>query len=164
MLKSILKPENCAKCRVCCGFTEEDKWEIPLIFSEMRDKIEEKLGVKLLSRGGEFVFDMEFNGEKLVFCPAVGENGCTLGELKPFDCLIWPFRVNSLGEFRVITVSPVCETVSALPLKTLSEFLEKDGFAEKLFDTARLHPDMVKPYIDGYPILKVEKSENVNRN
>lgn len=157
MLKKILGSESCAKCRVCCGFVEDDKWEIPLIFGEMREKIEEKLGVKLSPRGDEFVFDMEFDGEKVVYCPAASEHGCTLGELKPFDCLIWPFRVNSLGEMRVITVSPVCETVSSLPLKTLSEFVRADDFAKTLFNTAHEHPDIVKPYIDGYPILAVEK-------
>ncbi len=160
MLKEILKPASCAECRVCCGFDEGDKWEIPLIFSEFREKIEEKLGVTLKKRGGEYVFDMEFDGDKLIYCPAKGENGCTLGDLKPFDCLIWPFRVNSLGEFRVITVSPVCGTVSKLPLATLSEFIKKDGFSQKLFRTAREHPDIVKPYIDGYPILCVEQNPN----
>lgn len=156
MLKEILDPASCGKCRVCCGFDESDKWEIPLIFSELREEVEKKLGVSLRKRGGEFVFDMEFDGDNVVYCPALGENGCSLGELKPFDCLIWPFRVNSLGDRRVITVSPVCGTVSELPLKTLSDFIGKDGFSQKLFQTAREHPDMVKPYIDGYPILAVE--------
>lgn len=164
MLSKILKRENCAKCRVCCGFVEEDKWEIPLIFGEFRGRVEEKLGVKLIPRGGEYVFDMEFDGDKLIYCPAAGENGCTLGELKPFDCLIWPFRVNRLGDMRVITVSPVCDSVSELPLKTLSEFVAEDGFAVKLFETARKHPDIVKPYIDGYPIVAVEKIRKCKLN
>ncbi len=157
MLSKILKSESCAKCRVCCGFVEEDKWEIPLIFGEFREKIEEKLGIALAPRGGEYVFDMKFDGDKLIYCPAASEHGCTLGELKPFDCLIWPFRVNSLGDIRVITVSPVCGSVSDLPLKTLSEFVSADGFADKLFKTARDHADIVKPYIGGYPIVAVEK-------
>ena len=157
MLKEILAPSSCAECKICCGFDENDKWEIPLIFSEMREKIEKKLGVTLIKRDHEYVFDMEFDGDKLIYCPAKGENGCTLGELKPFDCMIWPFRVNLLGDLRVITVSPVCETVSALPLRTLSEFVQKDGFAELLFRTAREHPNIVKPYIDGYPIIAVER-------
>lgn len=153
MLSEILKPASCAECRVCCGFDENDKWEIPLIFSENREKIEEKTGVTLQKRGNEFVFDMEFDGDTLVHCPALGDNGCTLGELKPFDCRIWPFRVNKLGDTRVITVSPVCKAVSELPLKVLMEFVRKDGFAEMLFRTADEHPDIVKPYIDNYPIL-----------
>ncbi len=158
MLKKILNKESCAKCRICCGFVEDDKWEIPLIFGELREKIEEKLGVVLSPRGNEFVFDMKFDGDKLAYCPAASKNGCTRGELKPFDCLIWPFRVNALGETRVITVSPVCEAVSSLPLKTLSEFARADNFAETLFKTAREHPDIVKPYIDGYPIIAAENN------
>ena len=156
-LKKILSSESCGKCRVCCGFTEDDCWEIPLVYAEDRGAVEEKLGVRLIPRGGEYVFDMEFNGGEISYCPALSEHGCMLGELKPFDCAIWPFRVNMLGDKRVITVSPVCETVFSLPLKTLSEFLNENGFADTLFAEARQHPDMVKPYIDGYPILAVEK-------
>lgn len=117
MIGEILSKKDCEKCRVCCGFDERDKWEIPLIFGEFREKIEEKLGVALEKRGEEYVFPMEFHGENVVYCPAASEHGCTLGELKPLDCAIWPFRVNSLGDFRVITVSPVCESVSKLPLE-----------------------------------------------
>lgn len=157
MLSEILKKETCAACRVCCGFDESDKWEIPLIFEEFRPEIEKKLGVKLKKRGNEYVFDMEFDGNKVIFCPAASENGCVLGELKPFDCLIWPFRVNSLDDFRVITVSPVCSEVSRLPLNLLTEFVQKDDFSEKLFRTADEHPDIVKPYINGYPILAAKK-------
>lgn len=158
MVKELLSAESCGHCRICCGFTREDIWEIPLILSENRSAVEEKLGVKLIERGKEYVFDMKFGGEEISYCPALSENGCVLGELKPFDCAVWPFRVNSLGNKRVITVSPVCETVFKLPLKSLSEFVLKDGFAQRLFAEAQKHPDMVKPYIDGYPILAVENA------
>lgn len=156
MLKKILSSESCQKCQICCGFDENDKWEIPLIFSECRAAVEEKTGCKLIPRGNEYVFDMQFEGDKVIFCPALGENGCTLGELKPYDCKIWPFRVNQLGEYRVITVSPVCNTVSSLPLNTLSEFVMENDFARKILQAANQHPDMIKPYINGYPIVYVE--------
>lgn len=155
MLKEILSQEECGKCRVCCGFTEDDVWEIPLIFKENRSKVEELLGEKLISRGEEFVFDMKFDGD-ISYCPALSDRGCTLGDLKPFDCAVWPFRVNLLNGLHVITVSPVCGAVSSLPVKTLSDFINKNGFAEKLFAEAERHPDMVKPYINGYPILRVD--------
>lgn len=158
-LKKILSSEDCGKCRVCCGFVEDDCWEIPLIFREYREQVEQKLGVKLISRGEEFVFDMKFNGGEISYCPALSEQGCTLGALKPFDCAVWPFRVNSLGDMRIITVSPVCETVFSLPLKTLSDFVKADGFANALFAESRKHPDIIKPYINGYPILAVENEK-----
>lgn len=159
MLKPILSPRSCRDCRICCGFTQDDIWEIPLIYKENRASVEKMLNVNLVPRSEEFVFDMAFNGGEISYCPALSENGCMLGELKPFDCAVWPFRINKLGDMRVITVSPVCETVFSLPLKTLSDFVRRDGFAEKLFTEAHKHPDMVKPYIEGYPILAVEANE-----
>ncbi len=161
MLKGILNSKSCSKCRICCGFDESDKWEIPLIYSENEDKIEQQFGLKLIKRDNEYVFDMTFNKNEVIFCPALGENGCTLGELKPFDCKIWPFRVNKLGEFNVITVSPVCREVSSLPLDMLCKFVNSNNFAEKLFTEAENHPDIVKPYIDDYPILAVKAKNTV---
>ena len=157
MLKKILSPDSCAGCRICCGFVEDDKWEIPLVFSDIKDRIKEKFGFPMVPRGGEYVFDMTFDGDNVVYCPASSEHGCVLGELKPFDCSIWPFRVNYLSGKRVITVSPVCPSVFSLPLEKLVKFVSEDGFSELLFRTADEHPDMVKPYISGYPILAVEE-------
>ncbi len=157
MLKKILDSSACGKCRVCCGFDESDKWEIPLIFEELRSFLMQNYPeIPLTERGREYVFDMRFNGDEVVYCPVLTENGCALGDNKPFDCKIWPFRVNQLDNRRVITVSPVCGEVSALPLKALTDFVNTDGFKEKLFSVARQHPDMVKPYINGYPIVAVE--------
>lgn len=163
MLKKILSRRACANCRICCGFTNEDKWEIPLVFDELREKLDEQIRKMLVPYGGEYVFDMNFDALKdgeIIMCPMAGENGCVLGDEKPFDCQIWPFRVNSISGIRVITLSPVCGEVSSLPLKILCDFLQENGFAKMLFKTAHEHPDMVKPYMDGYPILAVEKQQN----
>lgn len=156
MLKKILDPKSCGGCRICCGFDESDKWEIPLVFDDLKQYLAQAHPeAKLAPRGNEHVFDMEFHGSEVVFCPMLTETGCILGDNKPFDCRIWPFRVNSFESRNVITVSPVCGTVSELPLKALTEFVQGE-FAELLFRTAKEHPDMVKPYIEGYPIVAVE--------
>ena len=144
MVKKLLSAETCRKCKVCCGFTREDIWEIPLIYTENREAVENKTGARLIPRGSELVFDMSFDGE-LSYCPALTESGCSLGEHKPF------------GKTLIITVSPVCESVFSLPLKSLCDFVRADGFSEKLFCEAHKHPDIVKPYIGGYPILAVEE-------
>ncbi len=157
MLKKILQPQECGRCRICCGFDENDKWEIPLVFEELRSFLSENYpDTKLVKRGNEYVFDMNFNGDEVIFCPMLSERGCKLGDNKPFDCRIWPFRVNDLDGKLVITVSPVCDTVSKLPLKSLCDFISENGFAEMLFSEAAKHPDMIKPYIKGYPIVAVK--------
>lgn len=159
MLKKILNPLSCGKCRICCGFVDSDKWEIPLVFTELKQHIEREYpDIRLAPRGSEYVFDMEFDGSKIIYCPALSEKGCILGDSKPFDCRIWPFRVNDLNGTRVITVSPVCGEVSELPLKALTEFVNAEGFADMLFAEAKKHPDMVKPYIGGYPIVAAENN------
>lgn len=158
MLSKILKPEQCAKCRICCGFLESDRWEIPLLAGEDERRCAERLApTENLPGTKSCVFQMEFHGEELVYCPALGENGCRLGDERPFDCRIWPFRVNDLNGTRVITLSPVCPEVKKLPLDTLLEFVDSNGFAEKLFKHAESYPETVKPYVPGYPILAVKK-------
>lgn len=34
MLSKLLSHETCAECRICCGFVDSDKWEIPIFAGE----------------------------------------------------------------------------------------------------------------------------------
>ncbi|MGN1340974.1 MAG: YkgJ family cysteine cluster protein [Oscillospiraceae bacterium] len=157
MLRKLLKPEQCAKCRICCGFVDDDRWEIPLIAGEDEQRAAERLGsLEPVPGTKSCVYHMEFHGNEIISCPALGENGCRLGQERPFDCRIWPFRVNDLNGTRVITLSPVCPEVIKLPVSVISEFVNSDGFADMLFRHAELFPEAVKPYIAGYPILAAE--------
>ncbi len=151
MLKKILSPETCGKCRVCCVFDHDDIWEIPLISEEIKNNLSElRSELKTISRGkNSYVFDMQFKEDGLTYCPALSDTGCTLGENKPFDCRIWPLRVMKKDNDIVITVSPVCESVNPdnPQVKALAEELAPIIFAE-----AQRNPDIIKEYIEGYPI------------
>lgn len=155
MLKKILSPETCGKCRVCCVFDRDDIWEIPLISKELYHNISEnRPGLKLKPRGeNSYVFDMKFENDGLTYCPALSDKGCTLGENKPFDCKIWPLRAMKKGDDIVITISPVCGAVD--PLKPEVKELAKE-LSEIIFKEAEKNPDIVKDYIDGYPIAAVK--------
>lgn len=157
MLKALLSNGECAKCRICCGFVESDKWEIPLFAGETeRASAEEFASVNRLPGTKSCVFDMKFNGNEIVMCPAASENGCLLGDNRPFDCHIWPFRVNELNGMHVITLSPVCPAVIKHPLSEIMDFVNSNGFADRLFQHAADYPETVKPYERGYPILAVK--------
>ena len=165
MLGKILSKESCANCRVCCIFDREDVWEMPLVSKELKAYITNRsdADVKLTPVGGEYRFDVEFkDGEELVSCPMLTDTGCSLGDNKPFDCRIWPFRIMRIKDNLCgITVSPVCECVSALSVAQLSDFLinhkHENGKAlyEIIAGYAVIHTDIIKPYIDDYPILKL---------
>lgn len=155
MLKKILSPQTCGKCRVCCVFDKDDVWEIPLISEEIHKNIKnEHPDLRMIPRGeSSHVFEMKFEESGLTYCPALSETGCILGENKPFDCKIWPLRAMKKNDDIVITISPVCESINPEnpDVKALAEELAPVIFAE-----AEKNPDIIKEYIEGYPIAAIK--------
>lgn len=159
MLTEILSRGTCAKCRLCCTFDSSDIWETPVIVPELRERILKEIEpeTRFLSKGDCSLFRLENpDSEGIFYCPMLRENGCVLGEQKPFDCAVWPFRVMEVSGRRAITVAPICPAVTALPLSRLLEFVGS-GLADELFRYADMHSEIVKPYEGGYPVLMFEK-------
>lgn len=157
MLKEILNPSSCSECKLCCWFDREDQWENPVISEKIADitKKECPSGELLPYGKNSFRFRLDFNEEGLAPCPAVTDKGCSLSpEAKPFDCKIWPYRVMKKDGRLVIVLSPVCETLSA------RDFSETKAYGIKIsgeiFREAEENPDIIKDYIEGYPII-IEK-------
>lgn len=158
MLTEILSRETCAKCKVCCFFDKSDYWEMPLFTPDLTEKVQKEYPeIKLEKRSEEekcSVIHPEFDSEGLCRCPFLSENGCALGDEKPFDCRIWPFRVMRKGDLLALTLSPVCESVSGLPVSNISGFAEK--IAPIIFEQAEKYPETVKEYIEGYPVFALK--------
>jgi hypothetical protein len=132
MLNRILTETDCAGCKLCCNFYEHEIWEAPIVAHEIY-----------------------YDEEGLYFCPELGENGCKLGDEKPFDCKLWPFRVMKLGEFTVIALSPLCKKVNDKPLSELAEFVNSQ-LADKIKARVLEFPaQSVKDYVKDYVILKI---------
>lgn len=162
MLKNILSGSSCAKCRICCVFDKYDIWETPVVTEEVYNTVCEKFPeVKFISKGENRLFRMEpeeVNGEELYYCPVLDKNtGCRLGDEKPFDCRIWPYRIMELGGRLVISIASICPEMYKKPLNLLVEELERNGLGDAIFAEAEKNPGIVKPYQEGYPILKVKK-------
>lgn len=154
MLKEILSPKTCAKCRLCCSFDRDDSWENPVISEKTAEIVKEQCKKGELLPYGEksYRFALSFNGEGLAYCPALTEKGCSLDDnAKPFDCKIWPYRVMRKGDKLVIVLSPVCESMTAMDFSKTKAFGEK--IAKEIFMQAEENPDIIKEYIEGYPIV-----------
>ena len=160
MLKKILSPEECATCRICCGFDRDDIWEIPLFDQFEKAYIESVMAPPPAIEGNNEIyhFEMHFDKGDISYCPALTDKGCILKNRKPYDCAVWPFRVMKLktGK-RAITVSPVCPAIMKRSLGELMSFMDEDNFRQKLMFYADRHPGMVKDYIKDYPILYIEE-------
>jgi len=158
MLKEILESETCAKCQICCGFNRSDIWETPIITDDTKEYM-----MQNVNRDQQFIrvgkanrFKMEFKDEEVIFCPMLDrETGCILGENKPFDCKIWPFRIMNAEGKLVIAVASICPSLGQKAPDELAAFLES-GLADRIFKEADQNPDIVKSYTNGYPIILVK--------
>ena len=155
MLKKILSPSTCAACRFCCVFGHDDIWEIPIFSKELSEKISVEHPELVFIKRGEsnYVFDMKFDKDGLTYCPALSDKGCILGDKKPFDCQIWPLRAMKKGDDIVITVSPVCKAIDSSKPE-VAELVKE--LSQMIFEEADQNPDLVKDYIEGYPIFAVK--------
>ena len=160
MLKKILSGDSCAECRLCCIFDRYDIWETPVFTEELCGRIRAvKPAVQFVPKDGGYIFKaQELHGDELFSCPALTGHGCMLGDDKPFDCRIWPYRIMEVGGRRAITIASICDELYNRPLSQLVGFL-REGLAEVIFSYADAHPEIVKPYYEGYPVLMFEKKK-----
>ncbi|MGN0594723.1 MAG: hypothetical protein ACI4I6_06155 [Hominimerdicola sp.] len=161
MLSKILSREECAKCKICCSFDSYDLWETPVITDSLASKILQEYAPeqKFVRKDDHFLLRMEKEpGADLYFCSLLDhDKGCILGENKPFDCKIWPFRIMALNGRKVITLSPVCPVLIKKPVNEIIEVAEE--LAPMIFQYAEENPSVVKPYLERYPIMVVEGSK-----
>ncbi len=160
MLKKILSGKSCAECRLCCIFDRYDIWETPVFNEEIKNRIKQlRPGTEFVTKDGGYIFKADNIGaDQLFSCPALTETGCMLGDDKPFDCRIWPYRIMEVGGRRAITIASICDELYNRPLSQLVGFL-KEGLAEAIFSYADSHPEIVKPYYEGYPVLLFENAK-----
>ena len=160
MLEHILSKEECAACRLCCKFDSYDLWQTPVISQSLASRILQEYSpeIRFIRRDEHFLMKMTREPEAdLYYCPLLDhERGCIMGDDKPFDCEIFPFRVMNLNGTLVLTLSPECPVVNSKCFDDVCKAaLETAGYA---FECAHDSPELVKPYIEHYPILAVEES------
>lgn len=157
MIKKILDGKTCAECRLCCIFDRYDVWETPVFDEKTKKKLESIRNAEFIKKDGGYIFKVEkFDENGLFTCPALdSESGCILKDEKPFDCRIWPYRIMKVGSKRAITIANICDAMYKKPLSELVDFL-KSGLASDIFRYADIHPEIVKPYDNSYPVLLIE--------
>ena len=157
MLSKILSKSECAECKICCSFDSYDLWETPVVTDDiMQRALEINPQQRFSDASGARLFVMECEKDMdLYYCPMLDhQKGCRLGDDKPFDCKIWPFRIMRLEGRRVIVLSPVCPNVYKKAFNEIKALA--DELAPIIYVQADKTPEIVKPYIVGYPILLVE--------
>ncbi len=154
MIGKLLSKEECAKCQICCSFDSTDLWETPVVTPELKIRIlDDYPEMKFITKGESFLFRMEKEPDAdLYYCSVLDhKKGCVLGDEKPFDCKIWPFRIMDFEGKRVITLSPVCPVVKTRPLDEICQVAKE--LAPMIYAEADKNPDIVKKYLPNYPVI-----------
>ncbi len=143
---------------MCCVFDRYDIWETPVFEAETIKKVLDiDPEAKFAAVGSEYVINASEIADGDFFrCPALTDSGCALGDDKPFDCRIWPFKIMNHQGSRVIAVSTLCEEVHRQDHQALKNFLE-NGLAETIFRYADQNPQIVKPFYGNYTVLITAK-------
>jgi Fe-S-cluster containining protein len=98
-MESVTSSESCSRCRGCCTFGKDDEYATVFAKPEL-DRIRERFGsvpeMRDFRNSGR-VFQVRLvksqNGNYV--CPFLEEekHSCRVYELRPFDCMIWPFML-----------------------------------------------------------------------
>lgn len=151
----IITREECAVCRYCCIFDSSDLTEMPIIPDAMKKELEKRFpDLKFHPHGACWMFQVEPDEEGLYRCPMHSEQGCILGDQKPFDCLIYPFCIMRWDSRLVISLTSECAAAYNKPLAQMMDVLEQ-GLADRIFAEAKANPDFVRDFVDGAVILKM---------
>lgn len=158
MLSSILSKSQCAACKFCCSFRRQSLWETPLFPPEVAEKLSKpnEYGVVGEFRDGQIILGGYKTGdpEEEVPCTFLDpRRGCILKpEDKPFDCSIWPLRIMRKDGELVIALTPTCPSIGAVPSQALVNLVE-NSLGDKIFEYAKTHPEIIKEYREGFPII-----------
>ncbi|MDR0991671.1 MAG: hypothetical protein LBL87_02080 [Ruminococcus sp.] len=152
----LLTADDCAKCKLCCWFSNYEIWETPAIDDTLRDEIKKQYPeTGFISKDGYSLFVLVPKKDKPEYfdCPMLTDCGCKLGDQKPFECAVWPFRIMNMDGRYIISVSALCKPMMKNSLEAMLRTLE-GGLEERMKNFTRENPSMIKNYSDGYPIIK----------
>lgn len=154
MLKGIIEPSDCARCRLCCNFHQNSVWESPFIPEDLALRLDSE-GVPVEKRlCGGWSFAFQFEGDEAANCPKLNvQTGCTMPpEDKPFECRVWPLRLMDRDGKLVIGRYRDCPALTGDRLTRLDQFATGQ-LLDTLLAFAAAHPESVRPCSPEYEII-----------
>lgn len=162
MLEELLTLKDCARCKICCHFQEDELFDAPTFTEEQKQYILDVLNIKVHFNKKNKIYQivLDEKTDKGYKCPLLSENGCILPKyMEPFDCESWPFYVMRKGKNFVITVSCDCPAFNKIPREQLVEYIRLK-FKKEAIKIIMEYPDMITEYNRELDILyNISKSD-----
>lgn len=151
MITNILKRELCAKCLICCHYTDADVWDAPGFTKEEFEKNSLEHQYNYYYNNNLFYLKMERNDNNEYICPLLTDEGCKLGTKKPFKCAIWPLYIVKTNNRIALAVSNVCPNVYKLCDKDIIQGIKH--ILPDIKNMIRNYPELIEQYRDNFRIL-----------
>lgn len=174
-MQQIIKHEQCQRCRECCRFRENRQYFAPVFTGEERDAVQ-AAAPHILTQFIPIAPDLYQiqlvrakvdDGVYPYVCPYLDEDAyaCSVYEVRPFDCRIWPMIVMRIRETGKIMLGHFTGGV-CLGLKEVPEAdfaLYKEQFTqyartEKFVAFLKAHPRLIWDHQaeDGYVTVSID--------
>lgn len=144
MLKSILTPNTCKECKICCNYSEKSLWDIPGF-----TKIEYERTIKdfphmkdIAYYKNNLYYFTPTKKDDIYLCPFLSNDGCKLGGKKPFKCAIWPLYVVTDGGDLYIAVSKVCPHIPNIKSDIFHGLLHNEYL--EIRKTVETYPELIE--------------------
>ncbi|MEA2037346.1 MAG: YkgJ family cysteine cluster protein [Nanoarchaeota archaeon] len=79
--------DHCQRCKGCCKFAEDETYFAPIFTKEEKEKVDANF------KKYKSIYQIELKKQGNIYvCPLLdNDHLCTIYNMRPFDCKIWPF-------------------------------------------------------------------------
>ena len=154
MLEELLTRDDCANCKICCKFEEDELIDAPVFNKNQVEYIKKNIdnSIDFEEKNGTFQIKLKPYNNKYI-CPLLSDNGCKLpNKYRPFDCESWPFYIMKKGDVYVITKSDFCPVFNMLSKDRIDNYI-KDHFLDIAKKVIAESPELITKYNRELEIL-----------
>lgn len=159
-MKQIVHHEQCKRCGECCRFREDRQDFAPIFTVEELDAIRhvrEDLPEFMPFKATDNIFQIRLKkAEKPTpyypyVCPFLDEEAyrCTIYDVRPFDCRVWPFIVLRVKETGEVLLAHFTESACL----ALAEAQPKDFSAYEAYMEQMVSSEAFLAFLRKYPQL-----------
>lgn len=165
-MRQIVHHEQCRRCRECCRFRANRQDFAPIFTAEELDAIRQvtdSMPAFVPFKDSGNIFQIQLAKAKIedpvypYVCPFLDEDKyeCTIYDVRPFDCRIWPFIILKLSDTGEVKLAHfTADACLALEEASMEDFGEYEADMQQMVTSESFlrflneHPDLIWEHHD----------------
>jgi len=165
MIRQIIPPHYCLKCKGCCRFKEADSAWVPcLLHEEVQLLLGKAIPPAAISKGKRLLAVPGEDRQGFV-CPFLStpDNTCKIYSFRPFECQLYPFLLNARGKKIILTVDLNCpwvqENLKSKECKEYTDYLAAFLNSPSQLKMLKDNPHLLVAYEEVAELVELHLSE-----